>query len=128
MTSTETSTTAANAHPAHSYGKVIGFSALSLVLLGVVFVLCAAVDAMPPPWVINVAIALFGICMGWLAGAAISPYDKEADQFSKIIKVISTFLSGFALGKFSDWLSPDKISTFLTIEIILRGMILLLAF
>jgi hypothetical protein len=93
---------------AYSIGKIWGTSALALAILGLIGYLCWTADGEPQPRLLNVAIAVFGVCVGWLVGAVVSPYDdKEKTEFSAYIKLISTFLSGYALSK-ADQFFPNS--------------------
>jgi hypothetical protein len=113
----------------YSRGKIIGISAISLLLLAVVGLLCWTADDKSAPWVINAAIALFGICMGWLIGAVVSPYDgDEAKEFSNYVKIISTFISGYMIAKFDQWFSQYTFADFENKEVLLRALIIASSF
>jgi hypothetical protein len=68
--------------------------------------------------------------MGWLIGAVISPYDEtEAKEFSSYIKVISTFLSGYALSKADQFFNNNLIKvTDVNVLVIIRVLILTSSF
>jgi hypothetical protein len=110
---------------AYSRGKVIGTSVIAVVLLLLVGLLCWKNDLQPEPWVINLAVALLGVCLGWLIGAIISLYDRyEAKEFSGYVKVISTFLSGYALSKADQFYTtllnkPELINTTQVIRLLI---------
>jgi hypothetical protein len=114
----------------YSRGRIIGTSTLAITITVLIGVLCRWVDVNPPSWVINLAIAVFGICMGWLIGVVVSPYDeKETKEFSGYAKVISPFLSGYVLSKVDKFLNFDLTNqTSVDIVLIIRVLILISSF
>ena len=88
----------------YSRGRVIGTSALAITLILLIGVLCRWVDVNPSSWVINLGIAVFGICMGWLIGVVVSPYDEhETREFSSTLKLHRHFFQGMFFPKWTSF-------------------------
>ena len=48
----------------------------------------------------NIALLVLGACAGWLVRTVVSPYNKrEEEQFSSYTKVVTAFVSGYAVAK-----------------------------
>ena len=52
----------------------------------------------------------FGLASGWAAGILLAPYQSEQNRFRDYLKVVSSFIAGYAVSKvdrlFDLWLDP----------------------
>lgn len=79
------------------------------VLSGTLCILSFCVGSSGQDYAFNLAVLVFGLSFGWVTGIIIAPYSKnEEKQFGALTKAITTFASGYLLGKF-DQVAADAL-------------------
>jgi hypothetical protein len=82
-------------------GSVVFGAVIGLILLAV---LVCRKDSLA--WLSSA----FGLAAGWAAGILLAPYQSEKDRFREYVKLVSAFLTGYAVTKldrlFELWFDP----------------------
>jgi hypothetical protein len=73
-----------------------------------------------------------GLAAGWATGILLAPYQSEQDRFKEYLKIVSSFLAGYAVSKidrlFELWLDPARGAMALTSIFAHRALVCVTAF
>ena len=102
-----------------SDGLTIGYVGGAILLIVFMFIAFLTDD-----WRINLLLILVFLALGWGAGILYTPQSEaQTDIFRATLGAISTFLVGFALGKFEPVLEPFKTPSNWTHEVAIRVLL-----
>ena len=80
--------------------KIYGSSGSALVLLSTLCTLSFYVGETALSRVINLAVLVFGLSLGWIVGIVASPYSRrEQEHFTALSQAVAVFASGYLVGK-----------------------------
>ena len=96
------------------WGSAIIAALLGAILVALAFLLASSSSDS----YISVSILIFGVSIGWLVGAVISPYnEKEEKDFSTYTKALAVFISGYFVAKID-----NAVETILSTDFLLHPL------